>query len=83
MIEGIDFFLYFIHLPLRIGGGSCMNEDGTYTIYINDLLSRDKQERAYLHELSHILLGHFERNITTEQAEYEANRCKPLLRFAS
>ncbi len=40
--------------------GVTMYENGKYVIMINKIKSADEQTQAVKHELSHILLGHFD-----------------------
>lgn len=56
-IENADYFVHLIPFPQDCGGVNGMvmpNEDGTYSIYINALASREQQRRAWRHELRHI-----------------------------
>lgn len=34
---------------------SCLNDDGSYTIFLNSRLNIETQSNAYLHELGHIV----------------------------
>ena len=40
---------------------SCQNDDGSYSIFINTRLTKERQTDAYLHELSHIMRLDFEK----------------------
>lgn len=50
-----------IDMPYGLNGNVTYNPDGSYTILINAKLSIEKQKEIYLHELSHILNGDFEK----------------------
>ena len=51
-----------------------VNEDGSYTIFINTRLSRDAQYKAYLHAISHIRNGDFDKD-NVQEIEAEAHDC--------
>lgn len=60
LIEGADYFIRVVPFPTyRTGGAVTPNDDGTFTIYINALLSLDRQRRAVKHEIKHIEDGDF------------------------
>ncbi len=48
------------------------NADGSYTILINARCSYEKQNELYLHALSHIYNGDFEK-ANADQIEYKAH----------
>lgn len=66
-----DVFTYLIDLPPKINEAVTPCLDG-YTIYINRNLSKDKQIKAYLHALHHIMNCDFERS-NVQQIESEAH----------
>lgn len=46
----------FVHLlPLPVHGACTQNADGSYSVFLNANDSRERQEKAYRHELDHIL----------------------------
>lgn len=51
------------------------NDDGSYTIVINDVLSKVEQAAAYRHALSHIRRGHFDFDtlLTADEMEKDAH----------
>lgn len=51
------------------------NDDGSYTIVINDVLSKVEQAAAYRHALLHIRKGHFDFvcDLTADEMEMEAH----------
>ena len=70
MIQGIDYFVYLVPFPVWTCGGFVMpNDDGTYSVYINSLLSEDMQQKALRHELKHIADGDFWNERPIEQIE--------------
>lgn len=64
-------------LPPRIRGFSvckCEPDGDYYTIVLNDTLSREMQEKAYLHEQYHIEADHFHDDRPLEIKEEEARK---------
>lgn len=53
-IDGADYFVRVVDLPLPVGGMVTPNEDGTFSVYINAKNSKEKQMKSYSHEVSHI-----------------------------
>lgn len=51
----------FLINKLTVPSAVTINEDGSFTIFINAQLSHEKQKKCYLHELHHILNNDFER----------------------
>ena len=56
MIEGVDYFVRLVDFP--IGVGSCgmllLNDDGTYSVYLDARASTDRQKKAMRHEYDHM-----------------------------
>ena len=70
LIENADYFVHFVPFPVLSTGGMIMpNDDGTFSIYINSRLSRERQIRALRHELRHIINGDFYNEKPIEQIE--------------
>lgn len=74
-----DYFVRSIPLPVHIGGASTVNPDGTYNIYVNQILSIELQWEAFLHELLHCEAGHHDEWIylPDEIKEWEADHLRP------
>lgn len=54
-IEGADYFVRVVPFPVdRVGGMVMPNDDGTYSIYVNDNLDIYRRRKAARHELDHI-----------------------------
>lgn len=53
--------------------GIALKVSGEYYIAIDQSLSGDQLDMVYKHELSHILLGHLDRDIETAVKEREAD----------
>lgn len=50
----MNIVLVYYALPKTVHACTRANEDGSYTILINDSLCRERQIKAVLHELTHI-----------------------------
>lgn len=68
-----DYYVYEIPLPRSVRGCTRVNDDGTYTVYLNSEIPEEKRRAALRHELRHIELNHLYREIPVEQAEAEAD----------
>lgn len=64
-----DYFVYFWRLPLSIHGMVSTNDDGTYTIIINDRISEANQLIAYIHEVRHIQNDDFYNGLPIKKVE--------------
>lgn len=63
LIESVDYFLRFVRFPNRANPGAVIpNDDGTYDIYINTQHYPDEEwvRTVLMHEINHIILGHFD-----------------------
>ena len=56
MIEGADYFVRLVDFPLGVGtnGMVLLNDDGTYSVYLNARASADIQKKAMRHEYDHM-----------------------------
>ena len=59
MSEGVDYFVRVVDFPIGAGsnGMLLLNDDNTYSVYINARASRDAQEKAMQHEYNHMARG--------------------------
>lgn len=73
MITTDDYFVRLIDLPPRVRGITVPNDDGTFSIYINAMLSSPMQRKAYDHEVRHIVLDHLYQDRPIEDIESEAD----------
>lgn len=55
-----DIFVHYIDFETSIPATSTVNEDGSYSIFLNSRLTREQQINGYMHELKHILQLDFE-----------------------
>lgn len=70
-----DIFVHYIDFKNSIPATSTVNDDGSYSIFINNRLSHNMQSVAYIHELNHILQLDFEsRDRNIDVLEYYAHK---------
>ena len=67
-----DYFVRLIRLPVKVEGVTVPNSDGTFSIYINSLLSQEKQNEVLEHELRHIRAEHFYVDMSVAHMERQA-----------
>lgn len=60
-VEGRDYCVRFVPLPIAIHGVTAKDEDDFFNIYINANQSPEVQHEAIEHELTHIRRGDFEK----------------------
>ena len=60
IIEDADIFVRVVPFPTNVpSNGMCvLNEDGTYSVYLDANASIYQRKAAYVHELNHILKNH-------------------------
>lgn len=68
-INGYDVNVILLEDALGVPGSVWSNEDGSYTIFIDSKLCREKQQKVYMHELEHILGNDFEK-LNVNEIEY-------------
>ena len=69
----IDYYVRPVALPIRVEGVTVPNDDGSFSIYINSLLSEEKQKNVLRHELEHIKKEHFYIDMPIERMERQAD----------
>jgi hypothetical protein len=69
-----DVFVYILDMDPLIREQVVANNDGTYSVFINDYLSQEQRLKAYNHALRHIKNGDFDRNRDVDNIEYEAHQ---------
>lgn len=67
-----DYFVRLVELPLRVEGVTLPNSDGSFSVYINSLLSEEKRAEVLRHELRHISAEHFYTEMPVEHMERQA-----------
>lgn len=63
-----DYFVRLIELPVKVEGVTVPNSDGSFSVYINALLSEAKREEV----LRHIASEHFYTEMPVEYMERQA-----------
>lgn len=73
-IEGMDYWVRYVQFPnMASESVAASHGDGTFTIYINTLFPRERQEERLRHELNHLEQEHFYRDaLTIRQVERQA-----------
>lgn len=61
MLEGMDYCIRYVALPMRVHGLTVVDENGFYNIYINSEQSSAVQLDALRHELEHIRRKDFDK----------------------
>lgn len=54
-VQGVDYFVYFMPMHGSIGGFVTPNPDGTFSVYLNSRLSRERNVKSLEHEINHII----------------------------
>ncbi len=67
-----DYFVRLIELPIKVEGVTVPNSDGSFSVYINALLSEAKRGEVLRHELRHISSEHFYTEMPVEYMERQA-----------
>ena len=73
IIDDCDVFVRIISMPCRVRGIVIPNDDGTFSVYINERLDHVARHKAYEHELRHIAFDHFYDEKTIAEVESEAS----------
>ena len=68
-----QYFVYYLPLPLTIHGSVRLNDDGTYSIYLNSRDSAEEWHKTIEHELRHIEGGHLYSDKPVWKLELEAD----------
>lgn len=58
-VNGTDFVVRFIPLPLHIRAFTVVDNDGICNIYINQSMPHNRQVASFKHELAHIIRDDF------------------------
>lgn len=70
-----DIFVHVIDFPnTKVAETVTQNEDGSYSIFLNARLSKQKQNDAYIHALKHILRLDFEHRASADTIEAYAHK---------
>ena len=69
LIEDCDYFIRYLKLPPKIYAFVHLNEDGTYTIYLDPRRDTLSQLDDYSHEIWHILHDDFYNGLPIQKVE--------------
>lgn len=69
----IDYYVRFVELPRRVEGVTVPNNDGSFSVYINSLLTEPQRRRVLEHELEHIEKEHFYVDMSVSRMEKQAD----------
>ncbi len=68
----IDYYVRLVELPRRVEGVTVPNNDGSFSVYINSLLSESRRQKVLSHELEHIEKEHFYVDMPVSRMEKQA-----------
>lgn len=68
-----QYFVYYLPLPESIRGSVRLNDDGSYSIYLNSRDTAEEWRRTIRHELEHVRRGHLYSRRPVWQLELEAD----------
>lgn len=68
-----DFICRFADLPMKVNAVTVVDENGDFNIYINANLSKERQNKSFIHECRHIRKNHFYQEMAVEECEMEAD----------
>ena len=59
LIRNCDYFVREVPFPpgVVVNGMLILNDDGTYSVYLNSRASEEQRREALLHELRHLMRG--------------------------
>ena len=69
LIEGADYFVRVVDLPVQIGGMVTPNDDGTFSIYLNARNTAERRAKSCAHEVGHIESDAFYNGKSIEEVE--------------
>ena len=64
-----DYFVYYASLPWNVPGLVTPNDDGTFSIFLNDRHPDAWKLMAYIHEVKHIKNDDFYNNLPIQKVE--------------
>ena len=69
MLTDGDYIVRMVNLPGDINSVVRLDNDGFGNIYINDALSPDQKEKAFIHECRHLERGDFYNDLPIREIE--------------
>lgn len=73
LLYNVDYQVHLIEFHGSAKEAVVLNEDGTYTIFIESTLSQEQQEQKFLHAMAHICNNDFEKECSVDLIEREAH----------
>lgn len=73
MTKAVDYQVQFVPLGNGTKETVVLNEDDSYTIFIEVALSAEAQQQAFLHAMKHILHEDFNLDFSTDFLELNAH----------
>lgn len=70
LIEGADYFVRVVDLPVQIGGMVTPNDDGTFSVYLNARNTAERRAKSCAHEVGHIECDDFYNGKSIEEVEH-------------
>ena len=72
-----EIIVRLIDLPVELNGFTALDEQDDYNVYLNARLSEEDMKQTFLHEMGHILYGHFYDQRPVEEKEQEVRERRP------
>ena len=75
-----DVYIRSIKMPVKVKGFTVLDNDGSFCVYVNSLISESEQRAAADHELRHIKKQHFYNNkpVVYNELDNERRAKSPL-----
>lgn len=67
-----EVYIYYLDMPCSIDSNIVENPDGTFTIYLNSRMTRERNIEGYLHEMIHLCNGDLTGTSNIHDVENEA-----------
>lgn len=49
-----DIYIYCLDMPCSVASNVVENPDGSFTLYLNSRMTRERNIKGYLHEMNHL-----------------------------
>lgn len=70
----MTYSVHLVDLPPKVNATHCLNDDGSYSIFIDARCSDQQQREALYHELVHIRSEHLILRESADLYEYKVNK---------
>lgn len=68
----------YMNLPRGSHGASTVNDDGSFTVFLDPRDSNDMQRHGFVHEIRHIVRGDFDNIYDKNVGDIETNAHKKM-----